>query len=301
MIGIDWSHTKGLAIADNKGARIVESVRNIPKDGDIAIGQEAPAKLIYELMRTGHNVYLVDSKLVKERCEETNASKTDEVDALMYKWLGEEGKGHLASIDEKRIHLVHSYSRYLKTQKKRVSISNMAGQYAHFYGDLITDDERQTDENALKFYEDLEKELLKQIKLLIPPIPPELNIRGMGPKIWAGIISIADPRLFSHQKQYLRYCGLSGMAHIDNKFNRKARTVYHLFSECILKTKNETLRPIYDEAKNRAIEVHNNNHHCNCKSPKAHCHRIGLNRLSTQLAKLVYSNRGLISEGLKIF
>ena len=299
MIGIDWSHTKGLAIADNKGVRIVESIKHVPKDGDIGIGQEAPTKLIYELMRIGHNVYLIDSKLVKERCEETNSPKMDEIDALMYKWLGEEGKGHLATLDKDRIKLAYTYNRFLKTQKKRVALINMSKGSTRYFGNLLSENDKAIDNLVIGQYKELEKSLLKDLQKLAPPIPTELNIKGLGPRIWVGILVVADPRLFPHQKQYLRYCGLSGMARADYKFSRKARTTYYLFSKSILNTRNEEYRQIYDKAKNEALELHNNNH-CGCKSTRAHCHNIGMNRLATILARKIYEGRGFILEGLLV-
>jgi len=115
---------------------------------------------------------------------------------------------------------------------------------------------------------------------LAPPIP-DLKIKGLGPRLWAGIYITANPANFPTLSSYLRYCGLVDKEQIGIKWNRHASMLYHLLAEEVMKHRDDKFRPIYDKCK-EDIAV---------KYPeyaKLHVHNGALNRTATFLAKEIY-------------
>lgn len=290
MIGIDWSHTKGLAVADGEKTIVISSVDSLPKDGTIALGSNPPLTLIYELLRSGHEVVLVDDKQVKAEREKSGVGKSDQVDAEFIRLVALNGDYRQVNRDEQNIQLLHTYSRFLKNQKARVALTNMAKGHLRYFGSWTVPGDELIFELCTKQLKLAEDSCLQELKRLSPPIPSGLNnIKGLGPRIWGGIMSVANPRTFPHIHQYLKYCGLTASARIDHKYSRRARVVYYLFADQIIRQK-DALKTIYDEAK-QVAHIRHENGGCNCKYPKAHCHNIGTNRLATELAKMVYKSK----------
>lgn len=301
MLGIDWSHTKGLAIASNEAVVVVKTAKSIPQDGKIAIEAGAPLQLLFELLRQGREVILIDGKAVKARREELGIEKTDETDAALIKILADEGLGSLLSKDAKAVKLVHCYARYLKNQKARITLSNIWEGHKRYFGDWISGADKFAYEYSLEQIEAAEHSCLDELERLSPNPPPTLRkLKGLGARLWGGIVATADPRLFQHQHQYLAYCGLTAGSRNSNKFSRKARVVYFLLSEQMLKQKNQEFRKIYDEAKQESVEKHERGE-CNCKYPKSHNHKVGMNRVSTALAKIVFDTKEEWSEQLGLW
>lgn len=301
MLGIDWSHTKGLAVANEEGVAIVKTAKSIPQDGRVAIEAGAPLQLLFELLRQGREVILIDAKAVKARRDEFNIEKTDETDANLIKSLGDEGLGRLLFKEAKAIKLVHCYARYLKNQKARIALSNIWEGHKRYFGDWLSSADKFAYEYSLEQIEAAEHSCLDELESLSPNPPTQLRrLKGLGARLWGGIVATADPRLFQHQHQYLAYCGLTAKSRNSQKFSRKARVVYFLLAEQMLKQKNEEYRKIYDEAKQESVERHERGE-CKCKYPKAHNHKVGMNRVSTALAKEVYNTKEEWSEQLGLF
>jgi len=258
-------------------------------------------QLLFELLRQGREVVLIDAKAVKAKREELGVEKTDETDATLIKALAEEGIGRLLSKDAKAVKLVHSYARYLKNQKARIALSNIWEGHKRYFGDWINSADKFAYEYSLEQIEAAEHSCLEDVERLSPNPPPQLHkLKGLGARLWGGIVACADPRLFQHQHQYLAYCGLTAGSRNSNKFSRKARVVYFLLAEQMLKQKNPEYRKIYDEAKQKSVEKHERGE-CKCKYPKSHNHKVGLNRVSTALAKLIYDTKEEWNEQLGLF
>ena len=107
------------------------------------------------------------------------------------------------------------------------------------------------------------------------------SIRGLGNRIWAGIVATANPAYFKCLSAYLRFCGLTGDAVKNKKYSRDARRLYHMLAERVVQYKNPIFRPIYDNCR---VDITSKNPNYT----KRHIHNAALNRTATMLAKQIY-------------
>ena len=176
--------------------------------------------------------------------------------------------------------LFNCYRRFYKTQKARVALQNQSKGFHRYFG---TDSSIAIDE-ALKILVKEEKDLLSTVISNVPEIPSELdNIKGLGNRLWAGIIITANPVYFKTLSRYLRFCGLVGKEQLNHKYNRHARMLYRLLAEQIMKHRDPEFRPIYDKCK---LDIA----HKNPNYTKKHINNAALNRTATFLSKRVYYN-----------
>lgn len=118
-------------------------------------------------------------------------------------------------------------------------------------------------------------------KVIQPPA-----IKGLGKRLWLGILVTANPANFKCLSAYLRYCGLVNLESLNHKYNRHAKMLYHLLAEEIVKHRDLKFRPIYDKCKDDI----------RLKYPdytKGHVNNAALNRTATFLAKEVWNNKGI--------
>ena len=129
------------------------------------------------------------------------------------------------------------------------------------------------------------------VKSIVPVHPPA--IKGLGQRLWLGILVTANPTSFKCLSAYLRYCGLTSEVMATHKYNRHAKMLYHMLAEEVMKQRDPQFRPIYDKCKEDA----------KAKYPdytKGHVHNAALNRTATFLAKYIYKSvRGESKRQLK--
>ena len=113
----------------------------------------------------------------------------------------------------------------------------------------------------------------------IPNHPPA--IRGLGQRLWLGILVTANPANFKCLSAYLRFCGLTSEVMATHKYNRHAKMLYHMLAEEVMKLKDVKFRAIYDKCKEDIREKYPD-------YTKGHVHNAALNRTSTFLAKEIY-------------
>lgn len=129
-----------------------------------------------------------------------------------------------------------------------------------------------------------ENSCLEKIIKLSPLIPSNLKIKGLGPRLWAGIFITANPINFPTLSTYLRYCGLVNLDQLDYKWNRHARMLYHMLADEVIRQRDKRFRPIYDRCKEDIASSHLN-------YTKLHIHNAALNRTATFLAKEIYGGK----------
>lgn len=120
------------------------------------------------------------------------------------------------------------------------------------------------------------KQLIQSKSCVHPPA-----IKGLGQRLWLGIIVTASPQNFKCLSAYLRFCGLTDDVGKSHKYNRHARSLYRLLAEEVMKQRDPKFRPLYDKFKAQI----------KAKYPdytKGHCHNAALNRVATFLAKAIY-------------
>lgn len=290
----------------------------------VILERECPLSLIYDILKVGCQVSTLLNFEVKSYREGKGIQKTDENDAIAIYELAQAKPNLLfpVSLDDAQIQLIDFYQRYKRYQKARVSLQNMKKAYIRQFGDgvksnhhlksidtfnnpsPVNEGEGESIHNiqsnnafnpppsdgtlpydiGIDTLKAAEKSCLKKLVKLAPPIPQALKIKGLGPRIWAGIYITANPANFPNLSRYLRYCGLVNIDQLNHKWNRHARMLYHMLADGVMKQRDDKFRPIYDQCKQDIAKAHP-------KYTKKHIHNAALNRTATFLAKEVFDKR----------
>lgn len=286
----------------------------------VILERECPLSLIYDILKVGCQVSTIINFEVKAYREARGIEKSDENDAIAIYELAQEKPNllSLVSLDDAQIQLVDLYQRYKRYQKARVAMVNMRKAYIRQFGDGVKstskvqssfgfnpspaiEGEGESIENiksttsfnpspsdgtlpygiGIDTLKAAENSCLKKIVKLAPPVPQSLKIKGLGPRIWAGIYITANPANFPTLSGYLRYCGLVNLDQLDHKWNRHASMLYHMLADEVMRQRDERFRPIYDRCKENIATKQ-------ADYSKKHIHNAALNRTATFLAKEVW-------------
>jgi len=263
-------------------------------------------------------VNVISNHAAQDYRVEHGIQKSDKNDAkIIYELASNGAKLTSISLDDKELQLLELYQRYKRYQKARVSIMNMRKAYIRQFGggessrtfesigainpspnlegegesSLSVQSESKLNPSPSLPYDigidtlkAAENSCLKKIVKLAPPILEGLQIRGLGPRLWAGIIITANPANFPNLSSYLRYCGLVNLDQLNHKWNRHANSLYRMLAEEVMKLRDDKFRPIYDKCKADIAQ----------RFPdytKGHIHKAALNRTATFLAKEIHSKR----------
>ena len=309
--------------ADGESIEDLKSTRGInPSAPVVILEQGCPLSLIYDILKAGCQVKVISNRATEDYRVEHSIEKSDETDTkLIYELATNGAKLTPVSLDDTQIQLVNLYQRYKRYQKARVAMMNMKKGYIRQFGDgksmsdvksmsglnpspAIEGEEESIDlikarkvfnpspsdgilpyDIGIDTLKAAEKGCLKKIIKLAPSVPQSLKIRGLGPRLWAGIFITANPANFPTLSSYLRYCGLVNLDQLNHKWNRHARMLYHLLADEVMKLGDEHFRPVYDQCKADITRRYP-------EYTKAHIHNAALNRTATFLAKEVYREVG---------
>lgn len=284
----------------------------------VILEQGCPLSLIYDLLKVGYQVSSISNRATQDYRTKHSIEKTDETDAkLIYELASNGAKLTPVSLGDNQIQLVELYQRYKRYQKARVALGNMKKAYVRQFGDgksmsaikskgffnpsRVIEAEGEsvfTMKSTIQFnpsasdgtlpydigidtLKAAEASCLKKIVKLAPPVPQCLRIKGLGPRLWAGIYITANPANFPKLSCYLRYCGLVDKKQIGTRWNRHACMLYHMLAEEVMKLRDEKFRPIYDQCKGDIAASHP-------FYTQKHIHNAALNRTATFLAKEIY-------------
>jgi len=291
-----------------------------PSAPQVILEQGCPLSLIYDILKTGCQVKVISNRATQDYRVERGIEKSDETDAkIIYELANNGAKLTPVSLDDKDIQLLKLYQRYKRYQKARVAMLNMKKGYIRQFGDgesrsnlkstlLVNPSPAQEGEgesitifkskNKIKLspssdgilpydigidtLKAAEGSCLKKIVKLAPPVPQSLKIKGLGPRLWAGIIITANPANFPTLSRYLRYCGLVDKEQLGTRWNRHASMLYHMLAESVMKQRDERFRLVYDQCK---VDIAGRYP----EYTKLHIHNAALNRTATFLAKEIYS------------
>jgi hypothetical protein len=313
MIAVDWSHTKELTTYDGKKVRTetqASLIERLKKDKgttegestskvqsklrlhpSVVIEQGCPMSLLYNLAKAGVNVSVIDNKATEHHRKKHGIPKSDENDAKIIWELANKGvKLSPVTMDDKIIKLHDLYHQYCRYQKARVAIENMKRAHIRHFGKRESTEASELSSDLSPYDDSIdtlelrEKSLLKELNSLAPIFPKTLPIKGLGARIWTGIMVTADPLNFKCVSSYLRFCGLTADVMNNNKYNRHAKMLYHMLAEQTLRQKNAEFRSIYDKCKEDISGKYPD-------YPKIHVHNAALNRTATFLAKRIYQYR----------
>jgi len=306
-------------VAEGESTSYVKSkTRLTPSAPLVILEQGCPLSLIHDILKTGSQVRLINNHATEEHRRQYNIDKSDETDAKIIYELANNGATLTPiSLSDSQMQLFDLYHRYKRYQKARVAMQNMRKAYIRHFGNreskravhsrgwlnlfpTIRERGKSTCgfSSTLEFNPSLsdgkvpydisinvlkvaENSVLKRIVKLSPPIPSSLKIRGLGPRLWAGIFITANPINFLSLSSYLRYCGLINPDQLNHKWNRHAKMLYHLLAEEVMKHRDETFRPVYDQCKKDIADRHP-------EYSKKHIHNAALNRTATFLAKHIF-------------
>lgn len=278
--------------------------------------QGCPLSLIYQLTSHGVAVKLIDNHATEAYRKEYNIDKTDENDAKILYILGNNGAVlQEITLDDKTMQMHDIYHQYCRYQKARVSMENMRKAHMRQYGagestmskkstifyhpapdlspyDIAIDTLHAREKTLLINLESISKDLplfnmvggesMARIQSIIAFQPP--TIKGLGRRIWLGLMVTANPSSFKCLSAYLRYCGLTeDTFKYTHHYNRHARMLYYMFAESVMKQKDPNFRPIYDKCKADIAAKHSD-------YTKGHIHNAAMTRLATFLAKKIYQN-----------
>lgn len=314
-IAVDWSHTKGLTTYDGKKVRVedrrslLQRLKKLGKRGQesnlliesikevhcptIILEEGCPASLIYDLLLTGSQVQLISNRATEDYRVKHGIAKSDENDArIMWELANGGAKLRPVNPDDNWLQLHSLYKQYCRYQKARVAMQNMKKAYLRQFGDEesgfgshLSGDTAPYDIaiDTLKVKEDNVMAKLtplvsrgKSKSVLSPP-----SIKGLGNRIWAGIVVTANPNDFKCLSAYLRFCGLTEDVIKSHKYNRHAKMLYHMLAEMVMQHGGPAFRPIYDKCK---VDVAGKNP----SYTKMHIHNAALNRTATMLAKHIF-------------
>jgi len=271
----------------------------------IILEEGCPTSLIYDLLKVGSQVQVISNRATQDYRVEHDIEKSDENDAKIIWELANSGtKLKAVNLDDRLMQLHSLYHQYCRYQKARVAMQNMKKGYLRHFGGgesilqvkSITAVQPSTDafDIAINTLKAKEHSLLAKLSPLVAGgesidgintivLLQSPAIKGLGNRIWAGIIVTANPIYFKNLSAYLRFCGLTGDVIESHKYNRHARMLYHMLAEGILKQKDPTFRPIYDKCKADIAKKYPD-------YTKLHTHNAALNRTATMLAKAIFEH-----------
>lgn len=307
---------------DGESISTLTSSRRVnPSAPLVILEQGCPLSLIYDILKVGCQVNTISNRATEDYRVEHGIEKSDENDArLIYELANNGAKLMPVSLDDKNLQLLELYQRYKRYQKARVAMMNMKKGYGRQFGDgeskrglkakkdvnpsPATEGEGESTmalaskgrvnsspsdgvlpyDISIDTLKAAESSCLKKLIKLAPPSPQSLKIKGLGPRLWAGIFITANPANFPTLSSYLRYCGLVNLDQLDHKWNRHARMLYHMLADEVMRQRDEKFRPVYDECKASISEKYP-------EYTKLHIHNAALNRTATFLAKEIYLSR----------
>jgi hypothetical protein len=317
MIAVDWSHTKKLTTYDGHKLRVEDKealLKRLGKSGGgestkeiksiqqfhppiVILENGCPLSLIYDILQSGAEVKVISNRATQDYRVGHKIEKSDENDAKIIRELAQSGaKLTPINLSDGQLLMYNLYHQYCRYQKSRVALMNQKKAHLRQYGDAdmlpydIAIDGLKAKENGLlkqlgKLCKSanplvLECESKSLIESNLKVQPP--NIRGLGERLWIGILMTANPRDFKCLSAYLRFCGLTGDVIESHKYNRHARMLYHLLAEEIVKQRDTKFRPLYDKFKvDMAVRYEG--------EKKFRINNAALNRTATFLAKAITS------------
>jgi len=292
-------------------------VKSTPIHHFLVLEQGCPLSLIFYFVRHGVEVKAISNRATEDFRKANKLEKSDEADARIIYDLAFNGVAlKTISINSKLIQMHDVYHQYCRYQKARVAMHNMRKAHRRAYGDggsesmntlssirCIQPPDLSPYDIAIGTLEGREKSLLKKLEQIYKGTPlfelaggeskqdilsegtaqPPV-IKGLGIRIWLGILVTANPRDFKCLSAYLRFCGLTNDTFKEtHRYNRHARMLYHMLAEGILRHKDPKFRPIYDQCKADLARNHPD-------YKKGHIHNAAMARVSTFLAKEIFSH-----------
>ena len=268
----------------------------------VILEQGCSASLIYDILRAGSQVQLISNRATQDYRVAHGIEKSDENDARIIWELANNGaKLRQVNLDDRDIQLHSLYNQYCRYQKARVAMQNMKKGYLRHFGDgestiatksiMIFHPSSDAFDTAIDTLKTKERSLLQKLiplargeskikfQSIVEIQPPA--IKGLGDRIWAGLIVTANPVYFKCSSAYLRFCGLTEDAVKSHKYNRHARMLYHMLADEVMKQGDLTFRPIYDKCKADIAEKYPD-------YSKMHIHNAALNRTATKIAKAIF-------------
>lgn len=266
----DWSITK-------PEASVFED--NGDEGNEVYIESGAPKYVLYDLIKEGKEIFVVPGQEVKELRDELGWEKTDENDALVIKELFNRTPDVFVQFSKpKHTEIVLSFlmGKYSQITKDIAGMKNRRKAIKREFGKIGVYDE------TIKL---LEKEKAKLLKQSLPLLTIEINrikhIKGVGPALTVGLLSVAHPRNFPTKSRYLAYCGYKGHTKETHKFNRQAKSRAYLMAKETIMHKDPEYYPFYKKIKGDLKERFP-------EYPPYRINNMAINRIATFILKEIW-------------
>ena len=271
-IAVDWSLKKKFATYDgtkskkhDNRASFLSWLRKLGHNTDttVILEQGCPYSLVLDIQSEGNPVSLISNKATKLYRVEHGIPKTDEGDATIIWNLANSRPQDLkpALKDYRRLRLRFLYRKFSRYQKARITAQHIErSQLRYFPEEQLASGDPSTDcatryHSATEALLEAEKAAMKEAtdqlsRAQSKSIPPRPRIRGLGNRIWIGILATANPVDFKCRSSYVRFCGLTQDAKESKNYSRQAKKLYHQLAIAVaVRHKNEDYVPIYDRWK----------------------------------------------------
>ena len=252
-----------------------------------------PYIILHKLLAKGSKIYQISGEKIKEVRSKTNQKKTDKLDAVII-----------------RAYAMNSPKEFIElTQKGKdeVKLKFLMAQYRHFMKDCV----RMKNCNKAyikefaecnKLYETMihelelaKREIVNKIRPLIKEETEVLqHIKGLGPRLLAGLMAEADPKRFNSKSAYLAYCGCKDFTYYKDPskgyvkgnlrgyYNHRAKTLLWQITKEVIMHKDSIYYPLY-------LKIKNDLKKRNVLLSKIAINNKAINRIQTFIAKEVYT------------
>ena len=291
---VDWGKEHTVLIGDSKSVKAMnnDDLLNLPISNIyLETGSRRMYWLLHQLFQKRHRIFVIDGKLVKKVRDKMNRKKTDILDVSIiraYALKKPELFKQITKKEDSELRLQYLMDKYNSLMKDCAKFKNIKYAFEKKYG------KSEVHDNLIKTLESEKQKVLKQVE---PLIKNELElvegIKGVGLRLLAGLLSVADPRRFSSLRDYLNYCGYRDRFYYKNPkkgyvkgnfrrhYNGQAHTVTWQIVEGLIMHKDLNYYPFYLKVKRDLTSKHPTYRKCEINS-------MAINRIATFLLKDIY-------------
>lgn len=293
---VDWSITKNyeLVCEDDNGELTHNNSAelNLLPNSDVYLESGSPKFLLYQLISSGHKIFICQGKEVKALREELKVKKDDKTDATLVNILYHQKPEKFVEMTEKGqddVRLEFIMGKFAQLEKVTTRLKNQQKAAEREYGKIDI-----YDKTILMYEEEKNKIIDSAMPLMSPEYRRVKHIKGVGPRLTAKFLAQCHPRDFSTLSKWLMYCGYKGCVlprwkkGKGRRPNYQAKSILYLMAVGTMTSRDRTYRPIYDQCKERYEKERpefKNEDGTFKKGKRGHLHGMALNRVATQIAK----------------
>lgn len=268
-----------ILIGSSDEVLFIEDLRKLTPVGcRIYLEDGFPKTQVHGLAK-GNTILSVRGALVKELREDQAVSKSDRNDVSIIRQLARsrpDAFREMSPEEKDQLEQRMIYGYYCKVTDLTASLKNQQRAFTKEFGKELP--------QLAAIISELEQEKKQAGRYFnnFAPSRKKIPNRGVGVRYLAGILIMANPSKFKSLSAYLGYCGLKASADTSGRYNKHVRGLYHQLAFEVILHKDAEFYPLYLKIKSdlkQRFPLH----------PRHRIDRMARNRVSTFLAKKVYS------------